>query len=116
MDVQAFKVRYPQVQASDAAIQDALDEASIIVTTAWGGHQEQGVGLYAAHALTMESKAGSTGQAAATINRKKVGDVEVQYATKSDDQAAWFDLTHYGQRYWTLYQTIRSRTLGAFVT
>ena len=116
MDVQAFKDRYPQVQASDPAILDALDEASFLVGAAWGQHRDRGIGLYAAHTLTMHKQAGDTGRAAQTITSKKVGDVQINYATKSDDQAAWFALTSYGQRYWHLYQSIRNGMTGAFVT
>lgn len=116
MDVQAFKDRYPQVQASDPAILDALDDASAIVGTAWAQQRERGIGLYAAHVLTLDGQAGSSGKSSQTVTSKKVGEVQINYATRSDDQAVWFDRTHYGQRYWMLYQAIRSRMTGAFVT
>ncbi|MEG2264122.1 MAG: DUF4054 domain-containing protein [Acinetobacter sp.] len=117
MDLVQFKARYPLINATDDQIQAVLDEADLLVkASVWGNRRELALGLYAAHVLTLEtSPSGQSGQAVQTASRKKVGDVEIQYSTSSQDsEKAWFDLTLWGQRYWALLQSLPVG-VGAFV-
>ena len=115
MDVQSFKDNYPNVIAGDTVIQNALDEAALVVGEGWAELRDKGIGLYAAHIITLDNRAGSTAKAAQTVTSKKVGEVQISYAIKQSDEAAWYDQTSYGQRYWQLWLVIRKRSLGCFV-
>lgn len=116
MDIAQFKLLYPELaQTNDVLIQQALDEADLIVLAGkWGVKLELAQGLYVAHNLTLKNNpAAQTGQSIRTAQRKKVDAVEVQYTTSSGEQA-WFDLSFYGQRYWALLQSLTTGS-GIFV-
>lgn len=115
MDIQSFKEIYPNVTASDPAIEQALIEASLVTGEGWAELRETGIGLYAAHVLTLDKKAGTTGKATQAASSKKVGEVQISYATNQNQDAAWYELTNYGQRYWQLWSRIKRRTLACFV-
>ena len=118
MNLAQFKSTYPQLPLAnldDSVIQQVLDEAVLLITQGrWGNKTELAQALYAAHVLTLMQQANNAqGQAALSIARKKVGDVEIQYNMASAN-AAWYDLTFYGQRFWQL-QLLLSPTTGAMV-
>lgn len=115
MDIQSFKDSYPNIIAGDTVIQNALDEAALVVGEGWAELRDKGIGLYAAHVLTLEVRAGASATAAQTVTSKRVGEVQISYATKQSDDASWYDQTSYGQRYWQLWLAIRKRSLGCFV-
>ena len=111
MDIAQFRALYPAFASTpDAAVQQALDEATLFTPSTWGELRERGIGLYAAHSLTLDSQGATVSR---TTTSKKVGEVQVSYATQTGT-AAWYDLTGYGQRYWALQQRLASG-FGAIV-
>lgn len=113
MDRMAFIAMYPTIQGSPDQIDAALTEAQVIVTPAWGDLRELGLGLYAAHLLTLANNP-AFASGIGTATSKRVGEVQISYARASGEQS-WYDLTGYGQRFWALLLRLRARGQGAFV-
>lgn len=105
-----FKVRFPEfVPVSDALVQMVLDEAIAAVGETWlERDRAKAQMLLAAHNLTMEGEPGRTvsGHGAAgtgMVRRRKVGDVETEFATPGSNvggfAATGYTATTYGQQY-----------------
>jgi hypothetical protein len=76
---------------------------------AWGDSYDLGIALFTAHYLaTMASAGGGTGAGTVTgeMSSKKVGDVQVSYASTSnrDEGAGWWNSTIYGRQWWSLFR------------
>jgi hypothetical protein len=108
-----FKARYPEfVPVADALVNLVLQEAFDQVGDTWlERDRARAQMLLAAHNLTMEGEPARTtsGQGSAgtgTVKRRKVGDVEVEFATpaSSSDSSVGngFASTTYGQQYLAL--------------
>jgi hypothetical protein len=108
-----FKARYPEFAAvSDALVQLVLDDAIGDVGDTWvEKDRARAQMLLAAHTLTMEGEPGrtATGQGSAgtgAVRRRKVGDVEVEFATPGSSQtgfaATGYVASIYGQEYLAL--------------
>jgi hypothetical protein len=107
---ETFKARYPEfMPVSDALVQLVLDDAIGDVGDTWlEKDRARAQMLLAAHILTMEGEPGrtTTGQSSAGtgfVRRRKVGDVEVEFATPgasaSGVAATGYDATAYGQAF-----------------
>jgi hypothetical protein len=107
-----LKARFPEFSAvSDTLIDLLLAEAGAQVGETWVERDRKPATLYlAAHLLTMEGEPGRTvsganGATAATgpMKRRKVGDVETEFAGAglggSSGSAAGYDQTIYGQHF-----------------
>ena len=72
---------------------------------AWGDDVTFGRYLFVAHFLATYSSAGAGGVTTGEVSSKKVGDVQVSYATTSnrDNDAGWWNGTIYGQQWWNLF-------------
>lgn len=75
---------------------------------AWGDAYTLGVALFTAHYLaTLGAAGGGTGAGVVKgeMSSKKVGDVQVSYATTSnrDNDAGWWNSTIYGRQWWDLF-------------
>jgi len=76
----------------------------------WGDVYSTGLALFAAHYLaTLGSAVGATGAGSVTgeVASKKVGDVQVTYATTSNrsNDAGWWNSTMYGRQWWDLFSS-----------
>lgn len=109
----AFKARYPEFQpVSDALVQLVLDEAISDVGDTWlEKDRARAQMLLAAHMLTMEGEPGrsTTGQgsgATGPVKRRKVGDVETEFAgngaSAGGGSASGYAATIYGQEFLSL--------------
>jgi len=108
-----FKARYPEfVPVSDALVTLVLQEAIDQVGDTWlERDRARAQMLLAAHNLTMEGEPGRSvsGQGSAgtgTVRRRKVGDVEVEFATPGSNvggfAATGYGATTYGQQFLAL--------------
>ncbi|MGV4796133.1 DUF4054 domain-containing protein [Rhizobium sp. F40D2] len=108
-----FKARYPEfTTVSDTLIQLVLDEAISDVGDTWEEKDRaRAQMLLAAHKLTMEGEPGrtATGQSSAGtgfVKRRKVGDVETEFATPGGSSgsgaASGYGATIYGQEFLAL--------------
>lgn len=72
---------------------------------AWGDTYDLGIALFTAHYLATFGNAGVGGVTIGEVSSKKVGDVQVGYATTSnrDSGAGWWNGTIYGQQWWDLF-------------
>lgn len=72
----------------------------------WGDSYGFGQALWAAHYLATAGMAGGGGSGVVTgeVSSKKVGDVQVTYATSSDRaaDAGWWNSTIYGRQWWDI--------------
>lgn len=126
MDVAAFREAFPQFTAElvpDARIAFHLRVGDKLLSSArWGDLRDEGLGLYAAHQLTLELEAakdaaGTGGISAAagpvTSETKTVGGVS-HSATRAGAaaqgaalaNAGQYNSTVYGQQYWQLVQIV----------
>lgn len=113
MTVAEFLVIFPEFNDSakypQARIQLYLTLAAARVNVcAWGDAYDLGIALFTAHYLaTMGAAGGGTGAGLVTGEKssKKVGDVQVTYATTSnrDNDAGWWNSTIYGRQWWDLF-------------
>lgn len=104
-----LKVRFPEfAPVSDALVSLILGEAMDMVGPTWMERDRKPATLYlAAHMLAMEGEparsAGATGGGATgPVKRRKVGDVETEFAGFGgpvDGSKSNYGLTAYGQRY-----------------
>lgn len=108
MDVQTFRQKFAHDSAlanlSDPVIQDALDEAELVVSQLeFGALKERAVGLYAAHILKVEinSKAGSAFSNASSMT---IAGQSVSYSRSQKE--TFYDQSIYGQRYLALKNSI----------
>lgn len=81
--------------------------ASRVSACAWGDAYDLGIALFTAHYLaTMGAAGGGTGGGTiqGEVSSKKVGDVQVTYASTSnrDADAGWWNSTIYGRQWWDL--------------
>ena len=102
MDVQTFREKFSTdsslVNLSDAKIQDALEEADLVVSQIeFGALKERAVGLYAAHILKV-------GAAFSNASSMTIAGQSVSYSRSSKE--AFYDLSMYGQRYLALKNSI----------
>jgi hypothetical protein len=108
-----FKARYPEfVPVSDALIGLVLTESFAAVGDTWlERDRARAQMLWTAHTLTMEGEPGrtTTGNSSAgtgVIKRRKVGDVEVEFATPGSSSGGsignGFASTTYGQQFLAL--------------
>ena len=112
MTVADFLAIFPEfnnpAKYPDARIQLYLTlAASRVSECAWGDAYSLGIALFTAHYLaTMGAAGGGTGAGIVTGEKssKKVGDVQVTYATTSNraTDAGWWNSTIYGQQWWDL--------------
>lgn len=109
----SFKARYPEfAPVSDVLIQLVLQEAFDEVGDTWlERDRARAQMLLTAHKLTMEGEPGRSvsGQGSAgtgTVRRRKVGDVEVEFATPGSGvggfAATGYTATVYGQEFLAL--------------
>lgn len=108
MDVQTFRHKYSSdaalVNLSDATIQDALEEAELVVSQIeFGALKERAVGLYAAHILKVGTISGN-GAAFGSASSMTIAGQSVSYSRSSKE--AFYDLSMYGQRYLALKNSI----------
>ena len=105
-----FKARYSEfASVSDTLVQLILDEAIAQVGDSWlERDRARAQMLLAAHTLTMEGEPGRTasGQGSAgtgAVRRRKVGDVEVEFAgsgsSSGESGASDYSLTAYGREF-----------------
>lgn len=106
-----LKARFPEfVPVSDTLVSLILDEAVAQVGDTWMERDRKPATLYlAAHMLAMEGEparsAGGTGVGTSgPVKRRKVGDVETEFAGVGSDGSfgsgvSGYGLTPYGQRY-----------------
>lgn len=109
-----LKARFPEFAAvSDTLINLILEEASAQVGETWLERDRKPATLYlAAHLLTMEdepgrSATGQSGAATGPVRRRKVGDVEVEFAGAASVSATGenrnaYDLSAYGRQFMAL--------------
>ncbi len=108
MDVQTFRQKFSTdtalVNLPDAKIQDALEEADLVVSQIeFGALKERAVGLYAAHILKVGASSGN-GAAFGTASSMTIAGQSVSYSRSSKE--AFYDLSMYGQRYLALKNSI----------
>lgn len=104
MDVQTFRKKFSTdsslMSLPDERIQDALEEADLIVSQIeFGALKERAVGLYAAHILKVGTSSGN-GAAFSTASSMTIAGQSVSYSRSSKE--AFYDLSMYGQRYLAL--------------
>ncbi len=103
MDVQTFRKKFSTdsslMSLPDERIQDALEEADLIVSQIEFGAKERAVGLYAAHILKVGTSSGN-GAAFSTASSMTIAGQSVSYSRSSKE--AFYDLSMYGQRYLAL--------------
>lgn len=126
MDIEQFRAAFPQFTpelAPDARVRFHLAVAGKLLPAArWGELLDEGMGLYAAHQLTLELEAGKTGDgtggiaAAAgpvTAETKTVGGMShavtragaaAQGSALTD--AGQYNNTVYGQQFWQLVRIV----------
>ncbi|EGT89213.1 DUF4054 domain-containing protein [Acinetobacter baumannii] len=108
MDVQTFRKKFSTdsslMSLPDERIQDALEEADLVVSQIeFGALKERAVGLYAAHILKVGISSGN-GAAFSTASSMTIAGQSVSYSRSSKE--AFYDLSMYGQRYLALKNSI----------
>lgn len=126
MDVAAFRIAFPQFTpdlAPDARVRFHLTVAGKLLPAArWGELLDEGMGLYAAHQITLELEAGKAGDGTGGIDAaagpvtgetKTVGGMShavtragaaAQGSALTD--AGQYNGTVYGQQFWQLVRII----------
>lgn len=126
MDVQTFRQKFSTdsslMSLPDERIQDALEEADLVVSQIeFGALKERAVGLYAAHILKVQ-KSNPNGTAISNASSMSIAGQSVSYARSSKE--TFYDQSIYGQRYLALKNSIpidgkgtnpNSLGVGAFV-
>ncbi len=108
MDVQTFRQKFAHDTAlanlSVPVIQDALDEAELVVSQLeFGALKERAVVLYAAHILKVETNS-KGGSAFSNASSMTIAGQSVSYSRSQKE--TFFDQSIYGQRYLALKNTI----------
>lgn len=126
MDLQTFRERFKSdsqlYNASEPEIQDALEEAELVVSIVeFGQLKERAVGLYAAHILKVQ-KANPNGTAISNASNMSIAGQSVGFSRSAKE--TFYDQSIYGQRYLALKNSIpidnqgtnpNSLRVGAFV-
>lgn len=126
MDLQTFRERFKSdsqlYNASEPEIQDALEEAELVVSVVeFGQLKERAVGLYAAHILKVQ-KANPNGTAISNASNMSIAGQSVGFSRSAKE--TFYDQSIYGQRYLALKNSIpidnqgtnpNSLRVGAFV-
>lgn len=95
MDLASFKQRYPSF-TDDVAIQHALDDAELLITTydIDESKLDRALGYLTAHLLTLLPTSGVTEP---YVTKVKADTVEVQFGDKVAHINDWLNSTSYGQ-------------------
>lgn len=126
MDLQTFRERFKSdsqlYNASEPEIQDALEEAELVVSVVeFGKLKERAVGLYAAHILKVQ-KANPNGTAISNASNMSIAGQSVGFSRSTKE--TFYDQSIYGQRYLALKNSIpiddkgtnpNNLSVGAFV-
>ncbi len=115
MDIKAFRNAFQEFNDTSVYTDESLTLwatlAEAQVGCRWGSQSTMGVYLYVAHEITLGAQrvkaavaGGNPGSTGGLINTKTVGSVTVGYDTQSTagKDAAYWNLTGYGQKYWQL--------------
>lgn len=111
IDPASFKIRFPEFAAvADASVQIAIDDAVVMLNTAfWGVKYDLGLYYLSAHYLTLsqKSEAGSS-SSNSPISARSVDGASVSYATYTpgNNSDAYLSSTQYGQRYLALRKSL----------
>lgn len=120
MDITAFRNAFPEF-TDETKYPDAMLEfwysigESLLNAERWDSLLIQGLYLFVAHNITMQSvdvsnsdKGRTPGQTAGVITSKSVGGVSVSYDASSSylENAGNFNMTKYGRDYWQLMNII----------
>lgn len=95
---------------ADADLQSALDDAALMVDDTWASEDDFQLGqmLLAAHYLTLNGLGTSNESQFAGFKRLKIGSLELERATTSDQEAAGnLGSTMFGQRFKALLRQNR---------
>ena len=108
MDLQTFRERFKSdsqlYNASEPEIQDALEEAELVVSVVeFGQLKERAVGLYAAHILKVQ-KANPNGTAISNASNMSIAGQSVGFSRSAKE--TFYDQSIYGQRYLALKNSI----------
>ncbi|WP_173910750.1 DUF4054 domain-containing protein [Acinetobacter sp. Marseille-Q1618] len=108
MDLQTFRERFKSdsqlYNASESEIQDALEEAELVVSVVeFGQLKERAVGLYAAHILKVQ-KANPNGTAISNASNMSIAGQSVGFSRSAKE--TFYDQSIYGQRYLALKNSI----------
>lgn len=108
MDLQTFRERFKSdsqlYNASEPEIQDALEEAELVVSIVeFGQLKERAVGLYAAHILKVQ-KANPNGTAISNASNMSIAGQSVGFSRSAKE--TFYDQSIYGQRYLALKNSI----------
>ncbi|WP_174492717.1 DUF4054 domain-containing protein [Acinetobacter sp. Marseille-Q1623] len=108
MDLQTFRERFKSdsqlYNASEPEIQDALEEAELVVSVVeFGQLKERAVGLYAAHILKVQ-KANPNGTAISNASNMSIAGQSVGFSRSVKE--TFYDQSIYGQRYLALKNSI----------
>ncbi len=126
MDIQTFRERFKSdsqlYNANEPEIQDALEEAELVVSVMeFGKLKERAVGLYAAHILKVQ-KANPNGTAISNASNMSIAGQSVGFSRSTKE--TFYDQSIYGQRYLALKNSIpiddkgtnpNNLSVGAFV-
>ena len=98
MDLASFKLRYPSFINDDTEIQQALNDASLMITmySIDKDKIELATGLMAAHLLTLKPNSGIAEQ---IVTKVKADTVEVEFSDKVAAIKNWLELTSYGEQF-----------------
>lgn len=108
MDLQTFRERFKSdsqlYNVSEPEIQDALEEAELVVSVVeFGQLKERAVGLYAAHILKVQ-KANPNGTAISNTSNMSIAGQSVGFSRSAKE--TFYDQSIYGQRYLALKNSI----------
>lgn len=108
MDLQTFRERFKSdsqlYNVSEPEIQDALEEAELVVSVVeFGQLKERAVGLYAAHILKVQ-KANPNGTAISNASNMSIAGQSVGFSRSAKE--TFYDQSIYGQRYLALKNSI----------
>lgn len=108
MDVSEFRALFASdqqlVTMTDAAINEALEEANLITTVSqFGGLKDRAAGLYAAHILKVSAGA-KNGMAMHDASSMSLGGQSVSFSRSSAE--TFYNSSIYGQRYLALKNSI----------
>lgn len=112
-DIAAFRVNFPEF--SDTTVYPTATitfwaglAEKLVRLSVWGDCWTEGVSLYVAHEITLESQAakaaaagGVPGVMGGIANNKTVGSASVGYDTTStaEKDAGWWNTTNYGKQF-----------------
>ncbi|MDM1765726.1 MULTISPECIES: DUF4054 domain-containing protein [unclassified Acinetobacter] len=108
MDLQTFREKFKSdsqlYNASEPEIQDALEEAELVVSVVeFGQLKARAVGLYAAHILKVQ-KANPNGTAISNASNMSIAGQSIGFSRSAKE--TFYDQSIYGQRYLALKNSI----------